>query len=236
MKTNILILSMLLFGIVFTSEAQSVVKGKDNKLRVDWHRKGWLIEGGAGMRTFGKRTENIDKTPGLALHGSLGYRFNSVWGVRGRVDYYNHEINPGYENLAGVDSFTNPESSMSHSVALSMVINADLIPLITGRDNRKWIMNAYAGLGLTTNWLPDFKNTVETLNGHEWRDPMLKGHQDMGQILLGIAPQYNFTSRFGITLDIAAFTHIRQTYTYDVQKDNSISFVLNPSLGMIFYF
>jgi hypothetical protein len=68
MKTNILILSMLLFGIVFTSEAQSVVKGEDNKLRVDWHRKGWLIEGGAGMRTFGKRTENTEKTPCLALH------------------------------------------------------------------------------------------------------------------------------------------------------------------------
>lgn len=218
-----------LFLIPFkgTSQENSGVNESPNKEK--WYKEGWVLQAGIGMRNFGRRSENIDKVPGLSTYGSVGYMFDDIWGIRGRADYYNHIISPGYGDN---------EQSTAHSVALSLMGSADLIPLITGGSSSPWHLNAYLGAGLTTSWNPDMQETREAQNpDYEWNDPLFKGHDDMGHIIFGITPQYQFNSSWAISLDFSTFTMLSQDFTYDYKTritDDGVGFNSTLSIGVVF--
>jgi len=182
------------------------------------------------MRAFGRRSEDIDRIPGFSAHGGLGYKFGDIWGVRGRLDYYNHVLRPGYSGEC---------QSTAHSMAISAMGTADLIPWITGSKGTIWHLITYLGGGLTTSWNPDMKNFVESNTGFgEWQDPALAGNDDMAHLILGISPQYHISSRFALTADISTFMNFAQdfTYNYKTRLDRgSVGAIMNLSFGFIWY-
>lgn len=201
---------------------------KPEKIEIFWYKVGWFAEGNIGMRNFGRRSEGVERIPGLAMNGTIGYMFNSSWGVKGRADYYNHTVRPGFGD--------NPESK-SHSVALSLLANADIIPMFNnGRKNQRFHFHVYGGAGLTTNWNPDWRAwRLETYG--EFVDPFIPGADDMGHIIMGITPQYAISSKFAISLDYSAFLLLEQDRTYDYNtKIGGPGAITSLALGLLYFF
>jgi hypothetical protein len=230
MKTNFILSAIIVFSFALSSNAQAPRVGENSQLKVKWHKDGWIVDGGVGMRAFGKRSEDIERIPGLALHGGIGYKFNSIWGIRGRMDYFNHILRPGFQNA---------DQSMAHTIGLSLMGTADLIPWITGAKGTTWHLITYLGAGLNTSWNPDVKNYVEGRPGFSgWEDPAIGGHDDMGHFIVGLTPQYHFSSRFALTADISTMLLMAQDFTFDYGERlnrGNMGAVMNFSLGFVFY-
>jgi hypothetical protein len=222
--------TLLLAAIAFSSNAQAPRVGEQSKLQVKWYKDGWIVDGGVGMRAFGRRSDDIERIPGFSAHGGLGYKFNSIWGIRGRMTYYNHIMRPGY---------TGDSESTAHSMALSLMGTSDLIPWITGRKGTTWHLITYLGAGLTTSWNRDMKKMVETNPSFtDWEDPAFAGNDDMGHVILGVTPQYHLSSRFALTADISTMLNFAQDFTYDYKTRldrGDVGAIMTFSLGFVWY-
>jgi hypothetical protein len=205
--------------------------GEIDKIKVKWFKDGWIIDGGVGVRTFGKRSANVEKVPGLALQGGLGYMFNSVWGVRGRMGYYNYRLKPNFQQ-------TNAPEGLAHSAILSLTGTVDLIPLISGRKGTIWHLNTYLGAGLTSSWNQEYKDYMRDNNFTDVGDKFIENNDDKGHIVFGVTPQYHFSSRFALTFDVSTFLIFEQDRTHDyntVISGEGPNGVMNFSLGFIWY-
>lgn len=226
---KILLSAILILAFVFSNQAQAPRVGEANKIKVKWYKDGWIVDGGIGMRTFGRRSENIDRIPGFSAHGGLGYKFDDIWGVRGRMDYFNHILRPGFQE---------GDQSMAHTIGLSLLGTADLIPWITGRKGTTWHLISYLGGGLSTSWNKDYQNYIREAGIQDPGDIFIDGHDDMGHFMVGITPQYHLSSRFALTADISTMLLIVQDRTFDygeVLNRGKMGAIMNFSFGFIWY-
>ena len=218
------IVTILTFCIVSSAYAQDPQAWKRKLIRVSWYKTGWFLEGNIGTRTFGRVSEGVESSPRPALNGSIGYIFNSVFALKGRTDYYQHLTRPGFgDNL----------ESRTHSVSLSLIGQADLVPLFKGRKGRNFNFNVYAGSGLTSSWNPDWREYWLSEND-EFIDPFIPGADDMGHFIFGINPQFFLNSRVAINLDMSGFLLIAQdrSYDYNTKYDKVLGGISTFSLGL----
>ena len=226
MKKIILAATAFVLAFSFNSNAQTSALKKATSIKTSWYESPWTVEGNIGTRALGVVSDGVENGLGLALNGGFGYSFNSVFGVKGRMDYYNHTLTPGYLGA---------EESRANSVALSLLLTMDLVPLIKSGRKSSWNFNIYAGSGLTTSWSPELKDFVSSIGG-EFNDPFIKGNDDMGHIVVGVNPRYFVTSRFALSLDVSYFTLLNQDFTYDYQTrltDGETGNALTIGLGFV---
>jgi hypothetical protein len=231
MRLSSLLTAVCICFFIFSGVAQRFGSKHKSKIVVTWHKEGWTIDGAVGVRTLGKRSADVERVPGLALQGGVGYIFNKVVGVRGRLDYYNHQLSTNFRPM-------NANGGYAHSVAASLVSTVDLVPLITKRKGRIWHFNVYAGPGLTTAWNKEPQIYMTEHLGSSFNDPGLEGNDDMGHILFGINPQFHFNSSFALTFDVSSFLLLNQDFTYDWNTqitDQGLGSILNFSFGFLWY-
>lgn len=224
MKNRTLLLSIFTLVLIFSANTQTYMQ-KATSIKADWYRSPWTIGGHGGVRALGLVGDGVENGLGLAFNGGIGYSFTDAFSAKGRFDFYNHKLTPGFGTL---------EETKANSAALSLTLNMNLVTLLNKARRSDWVLDLYAGSGLTTSWNPDRKELGNNNGGFE--DPGLKGNDDMGHIIFGLNPQYYVTSRFALSLDVSYFHLIAQSNTYDYRErveDGQAGNALTIGLGFI---
>jgi hypothetical protein len=225
MRKIVYLFTTFLLAFTFLSNAQSY-RPKASSISTDWYISPWTIEGNIGTRALGVVSEGVDNGLGLALNGGFGYSFSKAFGLKGRMDYYNNPLTPG---------FNGAENSTTGSLGLSLIANINLIALANKGKRSDWVLNLYAGSGLTSSWNADFKEFYRNNIG-DFNDPIIKGNEDMGHVVVGLNPQFYVTSRFALSLDISYFSLFNQDNTYDYAErleDGQLGNALTIGLGFV---
>jgi len=180
---------------------------------------------GAGTRIGALRT-NVDYTPsnvGVHFNGGVGYMFNPVLGIKGDVGF--DQFSSVYEGATYPFSYTTKSSMLRFSLQGVLNISnwADF-----GGD--KFGLNFHAGFGYSTLWNKDFKTNNPDVND----DRLMRQGDDMGNIIFGLTPMYNFNDNLSLTLDLS--------YVSLIGNDNGADFsqrlekvntgITNISLGL----
>lgn len=224
MKNTITLVITFLMAFSFVSMGQYTPKA--SSISVDWFRSPWTVEGNIGTRALGVVSEGVDNGLGLALNGGFGYNFSDVFSMKGRMDFYTNPHSPG---------FNGADNSTTNSLALSLLANVNLAGFGNKTKPSDWVVNLYAGAGLTTSWNADFKEFYRD-NVGDFNDPLIKGNDDMGHIVVGLNPQYYLTSRFALSLDVSYFTLMSQKNAYDYTSrldEGQLGNALTVGLGFV---
>jgi len=183
---------------------------------------------GVGTR-LGTLRSAVDYTPnvaGIHFNGGVGYMANPVLGIKGDVGY--DEFSTKYEGNTDPFSFTTKSAMLRFSLqgVLSISNWADF-----GGD--KFSLNFHTGFGYSTMWNKDFKTKYPDFDD----DRLAEKHDDMGNIIFGFTPMFNFNDELSLTLDLS--------YVALIGNDKGADFLLdklekintgytNVSLGLNF--
>jgi hypothetical protein len=164
---------------------------------------------------------------GINANASVGYLFSEKFGIKGRYDFNSFKFTPGFNGQA---------KSIGRMHSLSLEACTDLITLIKGDKIRNWRFVLHGGAGISRYGNVDYRSFRKEEIG-PWEDPLIKGNDDMGHVILGITPQYHISGRWSINLDISTFMLIKQSNTFDRFSDvrvDGLGNVTSISLGLTF--
>ncbi|HLV43009.1 MAG TPA: hypothetical protein VKY37_12070 [Brumimicrobium sp.] len=220
MRIILLTLLITLFGS--TVYSQSSIGYANNK--------GWFLNGNVGARFLGETSDFAEMGAGLSANGGIGYMFNKLVGIKGRMDYNNFKVTPGHGMAT---------SNQSHSIGVSIEGVVNLLELSGNRTVRDYSLNFHGGFGFATLFNPDYRDYVRTDLDKEFADGGIKGADDMVHIVLGISPQFDLSPQFSLNLDLSHFIQFGQHNTYDTFNKtlvNGVTGVLTATAGITFRF
>lgn len=235
-KISILLLITL---ITTTASAQMRSANDIGKLKINWYKTGWFLDANAGGRFLGQTSSFADMGLGPSFNAGIGYFFNDKIAIKGRLDYNQFYADYG-EATTYNSNFGTPGSGdnidRSGSVAASAEVMFRLLQVFNPKRSRNFSLNFHVGAGLTTFRNPSYINARES-EGVVFDDPFIKGHDDMGHIIVGLTPQYHINSRWSINLDVSQFTQFKQYNTYDTHneiKSKDVTGLLSTTIGLTF--
>jgi hypothetical protein len=197
-------------------------------IKVNWYKVDWFVDMNLGTRMFGATSSATELGLGLNGNVGVGYLFSEKFGLKGRYDFSDFKFTPG------IGSATEARGNMN---SFSLEAVTDLITLFTGSAPSRWRLVLHVGLGYSTFSNKSFKQEQLNDNPDYFNDPVIKGNDDMGHILLGITPQYHINSRLSINLDFSTFVLLKQDFTFDNYNGKRIDGIGNVStlsLGITF--
>jgi len=197
-----------------------------NKIVAVWYKHWWFVDANVGTRLLGATSSNINLSAGLNTNISIGYLFSEKFGIKGRYDLNTFKFSPG---------FNGQSESIGRMHSLSIEACTDLITLIKGDKIRNWRFTMHGGLGLSSYGNIDYRKFRKEIT--PWEDPLFKGNDDMGHVILGVTPQYHISGRWSLNLDLSTFILIKQSNTFDRfsnKKVNGLGNVTTVSLGLTF--
>lgn len=192
-----------------------------------WYKLQWFYDLNIGGRFFGPSSDAVNLNPGLSFNAGMGYMFKDIFGIKGRIDYHRFTVTPG---------FTNNSLNKAGSVSMSAEILTDLVPMFDDKDYHKFRMGLHAGFGITSVFNPEYKSYREDELGKPWKDPFIKGNDDMVHIIAGVTPQYHINGRWSLNLDISSYFQFIGDYTIDQfnKEVQNRSALLSTSIGLTF--
>lgn len=197
-----------------------------SKIVAVWYKHWWFVDANVGTRLLGKTSTNVNLSAGINANASIGYLFSEKFGIKGRYDFNSFKFSPG---------FNGQSTSIGRMHSFSLEACTDLITLIKGEEIRNWRFVLHGGAGLSSYGNVDYREFREEFD--PWEDPLIKGNDDMGHVILGITPQYHISGRWSLNLDISTFILIKQSNTFDRFSDvrvNGLGNVTTVSLGLTF--
>jgi hypothetical protein len=216
MKINIFLVTFLLIGF-FQVKGQSI---KD-KLSLDMN---------IGTRLLGKTSDKTKIIPGVHASGGLVYSANKLFSIKGELaldTYHARNVASKWENEIKYANIH--DRSLLVRANLKGAIN--LLELIK-IDSVKYELNLNAGIGLASNYNPDFRQQNTTILSRLG----VNGNDNMLSVLVGINPKIKVTPRVCLTGEISYGLLLNQSYYID-RIDNSTQIkghdnLLNISLGI----
>lgn len=198
-KISILLLITL---ITTTASAQMRSNSEIGKLKINWYKTGWFLDGNAGVRFIGQTSDAATMNVGPSFNAGLGYFFNDKIGIKGRLDY---------------DEFTTVYGGSEDRAAsggASLEVMVRLLQVFNHKRSRDFSLNLHAGSGLSMLVNPN-KAGFRDMKYVDKLDYSWENKDRMGHIIIGLTPQYHINSRLSINLDVSHFTQFKQNYTYD---------------------
>ena len=218
-KISILLLLSL---YAFTVKAQAPTGGT-GELKVNWYKTGWFLDANAGARFLGQTSTLSSMKVGPSVNAGLGYFFNPVFAIKGRLDY--NQFSTTY----------NSYDDRSGSVSASAEAMVRLLQVFNGKRSRNFSLNLHAGAGLTALRNPSYMEQVEN-QGKDYNGKLFKA-DNMGHVIVGLTPQYHFNSRLSLNLDISQVTQFKQYKTYDthnVVDPEGLTGLISTTIGLTF--
>jgi hypothetical protein len=218
------------------------VKGKLSpygKIEVGMFKLQWFADINGGMRMFGSTSSISDLGLGFSGNAGVGYFFSDRFGLKGRVDYSRFSFTPGVtiESTSGTLIYGEAEAQ-GGAMSFSFEALTDLIPLLTKKTKvRNWRVILHGGLGYTSYNNKSYKEYQNDIDPDYFQDPVIKGNDDMGNIILGITPQYHISGRWSVNLDYSSFILLKQDFTldnYNGVRSNGIGHISSVTLGLTF--
>jgi len=172
-----------------------------------------------GLRSGGNHSAYSDLGAGFHIDGSVGYDFNTKYGVRGDLafDIFNAKAKVGSSN----------DKSLMSRISLQGVVN---VGELAGFGTEKFGLKFHGGFGFATNSNPSFKDSQEKKNAAGFKDGGIKGNDDMFTIMFGLTPQYHINEKISVNLDLSLVLLTGQANYVDRSFDPSIK----KSTGSIF--
>ncbi|WP_107038669.1 outer membrane beta-barrel protein [Brumimicrobium mesophilum] len=220
-KTAIL---LLLSVIAFSAVAQSGRENSNSNNSVNWHKTGLFLDLNAGARYLGETSAIAEMSAGQSFNAGLGYYFNDIIGVKGRLDY--NQFKATYNGVI----------DRSFSVGASAEVMLRLIQLLGEKKSRKFSLNFHAGAGLTTLRNPSFIDFRKE-NGIADSEKFITNQDDIGHIILGLTPQFHLNQKWSINLDVSHFTQFSQGVTYDTDNlisSKNVTGIISTTVGLTF--
>lgn len=197
------------------------------KVETNWYKIGWFTDLNGGVRLLGATSGAANLGAGFNGNAGLGFFITDKIGIKGRIDFNTFKFTPG---VGG-----SPEAK-GRMTSLSLEATSDLLPFTSGSKIRDWRIELHGGFGYSSFANIDFKEYRESIN-YEFDDPMFKGNDDMGHMILGITPQYHISGRWSINLDFSSFFYFSQDYTldrYNKESLNGVGSMITTTLGVTF--
>jgi hypothetical protein len=199
------------------------------KIKTNWYKVGWFADINVGMRMLGATSAAADLGVGFSGNAGIGFLMSDRIGVKGRIDYNRFSFSPGIGAA--------PEAG-GGAMSFSLEAVTDLIPLSTQKTKiRKWRIALHGGFGYTSYNNKSFKEDRLAQDSDYFNDPVIKGNDDMGHMILGITPQYHFDGNWSINLDFSSFFLFKQDFTFDNyngERFNGIGNISNLTFGVTF--
>ena len=181
-----------------------------------------------GARFAGANSDSVTMGPGLHIDGATGYMFSSIIGIRG---------------VLGFDSFKTAEDGALTGVEdKSYMLRATLEGVLSisqlanfGTDD--FDLNFHAGFGFATHVNPSYKDSRLATEGFEFKDPALKGNDDMINIVFGLTPKYNINKSISINADFSYVMLMKKDHTNDRFNNVAVTGldgIVNASLGITY--
>jgi len=160
-----------------------------------------------GTRLGGEKSDLVTLGAGLNIQGGLGYMVNKIWGFKG--DF-------GFNTLKAI-SISNPGAGDRSAIGrLSIQGILDVAELADfGIEN--FGLNIHSGFGWSTIANPSWKASQTG----EFTDPMLKGNDDVINIIFGLNPQYRINNRIHLDVDYSFNMLAKQDVTVDTHNNVS---------------
>tara|TARA_B100000508_G_scaffold118450_1_gene98496 strand:+ start:402 stop:1142 length:741 start_codon:yes stop_codon:yes gene_type:complete len=199
------------------------------KVETNWYKIGWFADLNGGVRLLGATSGAANLGAGFNGNAGLGFFVTDKIGIKGRIDYNTFKFTPG---IGG-----NPEAK-GRMVSLSLEATSDLLPFTSGSKIRDWRIELHGGFGYSTfNNISWKENRLEN-NPDVWdNDPVFKGNDDMGHMIIGITPQYHINGRWSIQADFSSFFYFKQDFTFDnynLEPLNGVGSMITTSFGVVF--
>jgi hypothetical protein len=214
------------------SSAKGTVKGKITpygSIETNWYKVGWFADLNGGIRLLGATSDAAKLGAGFSGNAGIGFLVSDRVGVKGRIDYNRFSFTPGI----GAE----PEAT-GGAMSFSLEAITDLIPLSTQQAKvRDWRVSLHGGFGYTSYNNRSFKENRLESNPDYFNDPIIKGNDDMGHMIIGITPQYHFNGRWSLNLDFSTFFLFKQDFTldnYNGQRFDGIGNISNLTFGVTF--
>lgn len=215
---------LLLLTLITTSVSAQMRPGRSiGKLKINWYKSGWFLEGNGGVRFLGQTSDIAKMQIRPSLNGGVGYFFNEKVGIKGRVDA--HQFAATYAD----------KTDLSMSVSGSAEVVLRLIQIFSPRTSRDFALNLHAGSGLSALINPSVRKQVEA-NGGEYKGKLFNA-DNVGHVIIGIMPQYHINSRVSINLDVSHFSQFKQNRTYDTHngvETKAVTGVIGATVGLTF--
>ena len=170
---------------------------------------GLFIDFGLGSRFGGITTESTVMKAGLNFNGGIGYMFNDIFGVRGDLGYSTFKA-VDVNDEAVADRAGSIQASLQGVVSISEAVKFG---------TPGFGLNFHAGFGFGTIFNPDFK-TEYVESGGEFGDPMIKGNDDVVNVVFGLSPRFPINDRITVTVDASHFLLLKQDNYYDRRYSN----------------
>ena len=213
-----------------------------------WYKKGWFIDAQSGVRILGSTSAGASLSPGLNVNGAIGYRFSERFALKGRLGYNSFgfepaSVSPDWAMVGAVDTYESRGTSVSTSfeAMINLITVKNRVSNRSLKGNRAYKLDIHAGIGWTSYANSPFKTYVTDVWGDDaFRlDPLVRGNDDMGHVIVGLTNSYDLNSRISLNLDASGFILIAQDYTFDsynVVKHEGIGFISTISFGLTYRF
>jgi hypothetical protein len=211
-----------------------------------WYKKGWFIDAQGGMRILGATTADASLAPGFSINAGLGYRFSDRFALKGRIDYNDFGFEPTtaeptYSGVTGSYEARGTGLSASFEAMINLITVRNKVANGTLKGNKAYKLDFHGGIGYTTFANRAFKDFFTDNFGSDFfsLDPLIRGNDDMGHVILGLTNSYDFNSRVSVNLDYSAFILIAQDYTFDsynLVEHDGVGFISTISLGLTYRF
>lgn len=182
---------------------------------------------------------------GLNVGGHDGMNWTNSFTKAYQIGYFNGHVrymqnnrfgwkfDAAYDNFDFIDGASN-----THKLRFSIEPTINLTDVLHFNDfSERFGLLAHFGFGYSAMWNVPFSS----INPEQLLQLNKGSVDEMGQLIVGITPQFKINERFSINGDLALTTHIRQDRTFDFASPTPLTgggftgYLWNWSVGVTYY-